>query len=272
MMLSSKRFLVQMAILLLSMGLISLIEKFSPLRPRDSATGRARVNLALTVLVLALNWLLSMGATAMGLGAAPHGFVERFSASWPARVLISIAILDLSTFAAHVAMHKVPLLWRVHRVHHSDPFVDVTTTLRFHPIEPLWRFSWTLAPALLFGLTAQGVVAYQVLSALNALFEHANLSIDSRLDSVLSWLWVTPSMHKVHHSADHAETDSNYGNIFAFYDRVFRTFTPTDRAVGVKYGLRTIDRSRATSLAGVLALPFEASGPAGVRARRESRL
>jgi sterol desaturase/sphingolipid hydroxylase (fatty acid hydroxylase superfamily) len=79
---------------------------------------------------------------------------------------------------------------------------------------------------------AQGVVAYQVLSALNALFEHANLSIGPRLDSALSWLWVTPSMHKVHHSADHAETDSSYGNIFAFYDRVFRTFTPTDRVLG----------------------------------------
>jgi sterol desaturase/sphingolipid hydroxylase (fatty acid hydroxylase superfamily) len=258
--LTPKRFLTYVAILFLSMALLALVELFSPLRPPGKdRRRRTQVNLTLTVLVFAMNALLSAGATAAGLTVSPTGILEGLVPSLPARIFIGIAILDLFTYVAHVSMHKVPLLWRLHRVHHCDPFVDVTTTYRFHPLEALWRFSWTLGPVLLFGVPAQGIVAYQFLSALNGLFEHANFSIGSALDRVLSWLWVTPNMHKVHHSTECPETNSNYGNLFAVYDRVFQTFTPTGRALGVTYGLRNIDPERATSLAGALTLPFDAS-------------
>jgi sterol desaturase/sphingolipid hydroxylase (fatty acid hydroxylase superfamily) len=134
-------------------------------------------------------------------------------------------------------MHRVPALWRVHRVHHSDRFVDVTTTLRQHPLETLLRFLFIMVTALPLGLPVAAVAAYRLLSVINALFEHANLRLWQPLDGLLSLVVVTPNMHKVHHSRFQPETDSNYGNILSLFDRAFRTFTPTERSARVEYGL-----------------------------------
>jgi sterol desaturase/sphingolipid hydroxylase (fatty acid hydroxylase superfamily) len=250
------RILIYVVTLLAS---LALVESWSPLRARGQAGGQAQrvqVNLTLACFLFALNRLLSVGVTAVGLTVSHRGLLERLVPSNAGRAFASVAILDFFTYAAHVSMHKVPPLWRIHRVHHSDTFVDVSTTYRFHPLEAFWRASWTLGPALVFGVPVQGLVAYQLLSALNGLVEHANLSLGLRLERVLSWLWVTPNMHKVHHSTNREETDSNFGNLFALYDRLFRTFIPTDRALRVTYGLENVDSARAGSLTGVLAMPF----------------
>jgi sterol desaturase/sphingolipid hydroxylase (fatty acid hydroxylase superfamily) len=260
--LASKRFLLYVAVLVLAMALLSLVEAVLPLRARGKANDRrSQVNWTLTILVFALNWLLPAPAAFVGLIASPSGLAGRLTSSVSLRVLASIVILDLFTYAAHVSMHRVPMLWRFHRVHHCDPFVDVSTTYRFHPLETLWRFTWTLVPGLLLGLPAEGIVAYRLLSAINGLLEHTNLSIGGLVDRALSWIVVTPNMHKVHHSMDRRDTDSNYGNIFAVYDRLFRTFSPGDRAHRVVYGLRGVHSDRASSLLGVLTLPFESSHP-----------
>src|SRR5207253_10494282 len=101
-----------------------------------------------------------------------------------------------------------------------------------------------------------GVVVYGLLSTVNALFEHANIRVLRPLDEALSWLISTPNMHKIHHSRNHVQNDTNYGNILAIYDRLFRTFTPTRQAFDVVYGLEDVDPARVKSLPGLLTLPF----------------
>jgi len=227
-----KDFVGYVALLSLLMAVIAVIERIVPLKARSNTT-RAPVNLSLSLLTLALNWFL-MTATAV-IALPERGFAARLPL--PLAIAVSVVALDFFTYAAHWSMHRVPFLWRFHRVHHSDTFVDVTTTLRQHPVEGLWRYLWILAGILLFGLPAAGVVVYRLVSVLNALFEHANIHVPLKLDRLFSAIWVTPNVHKVHHSRDVSDTDSNYGNIFSVYDRLFGTFTGSDRAREVSYGL-----------------------------------
>jgi sterol desaturase/sphingolipid hydroxylase (fatty acid hydroxylase superfamily) len=159
-------------------------------------------------------------------------------------------------YLAHRMLHESTLLWRVHRVHHSDAFVDVTTSFRNHPLESLWRYLFVLVPVGLLGIPPEAVVLHRLLSTINAVFEHANIRIWSPLDRALAWVWVTPDMHKLHHSREQRETDTNYGNLFPFFDRLLATFTPTARASRVVYGLDDADESRITTLFGLLQAPF----------------
>lgn len=155
-------------------------------------------------------------------------------------------------------MHKTPSLWRVHCVHHSDSSVDVTT-YRQHPIEGILRFAFTMLPAIALELRPEAVALYRLLSASNALLEHMNVGVWQPLDTALSTLLVMPNMHKVHHSREPRETDSNDGNLFALFDRAFRTFTPTKRALEVHYGLDGPDKLERKPLGGLLRLPFRAA-------------
>ena len=252
---SPYEFLGNVTVIAALMALISLVEIVVPLYARGrTERARAPANLALAALLFGANWVLSTATPAI---AGEGGFLAHSSLPAWALVSLSVIVLDFFTYVAHLAMHKFPLLWRMHRVHHSDPFLDVTTSFRTHPLEVLWRFLWTAVPALALGLPAQGIVAYRFVSAVNALLEHANIAVPRRLDRGVSWLWVTPNMHKIHHSTVRHQTDSNYGNILSLFDRVFRTFTPTDRAFDLTYGLDDFDRERATSLRNLLRAPFE---------------
>src|SRR5262249_21716483 len=142
-----------------------------------------------------------------------------------AQTVIGIVVLDFGYgYLAHRLMHWSPLLWRVHRVHHSDPFVDVTTAFRNHPLESFWRYLFLLIPIGLLGIPPEAVGLHRLLSTLNAALEHANVRVWAPLDRALAWLWVTPDMHKVHHSRHQRETDSNYGNLFPVFDRLLATF------------------------------------------------
>jgi sterol desaturase/sphingolipid hydroxylase (fatty acid hydroxylase superfamily) len=153
-------------------------------------------------------------------------------------------------------MHVWPSLWRFHRVHHSDPFVDVTTSYRTHPVENAWRHAWLFGAVWLLGIPAAAVAAFRVLSALNGVLEHANVRVRPSLDALVSLVWVTPNMHKVHHSREQAETNSNYGNVFAIHDRLFGTFVPTERALSVRYGLDDARPEEMRSVGALLAMPW----------------
>jgi sterol desaturase/sphingolipid hydroxylase (fatty acid hydroxylase superfamily) len=150
-------------------------------------------------------------------------------------------------------------------VHHSDAFVDVTTSYRTHPVETAWRHVWLFVMVWALGIPAAAVTVFRVLSAVNAIFEHANIRVRPALDTAASWIWVTPNMHKIHHSREQAETDSNYGNIFTLHDRLFGTFVPTVRAFGVQYGLDDVDPSEVSSFGALLAMPWRSrrAGRAG---------
>lgn len=258
---SSLDLIGQVALVLFAMAVVSGIECVAPLRARYRARTRVRVNLVLTASVIGINWLgssliavLVLASRAKGLGLLPRFDLPRWL-----QAVAGIALLDFLTYCAHVAIHRAPVLWRFHRVHHSDPFVDVTTSLRFHPLEALWRLLCTVIPALALGVPWQGFVVYRGISAVTGLLEHANVSVPAGANRVLSRFWVTPNMHKVHHSSAARHTDSNYGNILAFYDRIFGTFTPADRVFELEYGLETTPANRVDSLRKVLLLPFETS-------------
>ncbi len=262
---SARELLMNAAAVFAVMALIGVVELVVPLCARTPVhRGRGTANLGLTAFTLMLNWFLMSAAAsiALALSFQAPAPMARLGMPFTVQLIIGIVVLDFFFgYLAHRTMHWSPTLWRVHRVHHSDPFVDVTTSYRMHPIEVLWRFLFLITPIWMLGVSTEAVVTYRLLSALNGIFEHANIQLWRPLEA-LSLVWVTPHMHKVHHSRQAAETDSNYGNILAIHDRLFHTFTPADRAAAVVYGLDDADPVRATSLPGLLSMPFAVGYPA----------
>jgi sterol desaturase/sphingolipid hydroxylase (fatty acid hydroxylase superfamily) len=202
-----------------------------------------------TALVTAVVWIHASGFGLLNLLPLPA----------LATAAIAIVILDFSFYVAHVAKHKVPGFWRFHRVHHSDPAVDVTTTIRQHPVESVIRYTYMGMFAIALGPSPAAFALYRVWSALNGLLEHANVRVPPWLDGALSLFTTWPNMHKVHHSREAVETDTNYGNIFSLFDRLFSTFTPPERGVNIVYGLDGFDDAATQTTAGLLALPFRES-------------
>jgi sterol desaturase/sphingolipid hydroxylase (fatty acid hydroxylase superfamily) len=257
---NARDFLTSAAIIVAVMLLSTLVEVVVPLFARRPVQqGRTAANLGLTALTLVFNGALAAAAAviAVSLPLERPGLMAGLAFPIIVQVITSIVVLDFFFgYLAHRAMHMSTILWRVHRVHHSDLFVDVTTTYRTHPIEVVWRFLFMMVPVWVLGVPAEAVVVYRLLSAINGVLEHANVRPRRSLDRIASLIWVTPNMHKVHHSTDSAETDSNYGNILSLYDRLLHTFTPTDRAFSVVYGLNDAAAVRAASLPRLLSMPF----------------
>jgi sterol desaturase/sphingolipid hydroxylase (fatty acid hydroxylase superfamily) len=212
---------------LAAMAFAALVETAIPLREHARSRARVGVNLSLCALALGLYSLLGAGLVLVLARLEPRGI----------STIAAILALDAAAWAAHAAMHKVPVLWRVHRVHHADPAVDVTTSLRQHPGETLIRFSFQAVTALALGVSPAAYAVYRAASAFMALFEHANIRLPVRLDGALSLAITSPNLHKVHHARELPFTDTNYGNLFSFWDRLARTFTPARFATDVAYGL-----------------------------------
>jgi sterol desaturase/sphingolipid hydroxylase (fatty acid hydroxylase superfamily) len=174
-----------------------------------------------------------------------------------AQFVVGIVALDFAYgYLAHRSMHAWPALWKYHRVHHSDPFVDFTTSYRTHPVESTWRHLWLFLTAWTLGVPAATLATFRGLSAVNALLEHANVRVAPVLDAVVSRVWVTPNVHKVHHSRFQNETDSNYGNLFTLHDRVLGTFRPARYAFSVEYGLDDVNPADIRSFGALLAMPW----------------
>jgi sterol desaturase/sphingolipid hydroxylase (fatty acid hydroxylase superfamily) len=253
--------------LVAAMAVVAVIEAAIPLHARQRWNRlHLAPNLALTALTFATNLFLNVALLAGVFWLESEGFgLLRWLpiAPLPAAV-IAVAALDLSFYAAHVSWHKVPSLWRFHAVHHSDPAVDVTTTVRQQPVEGLLRYSALAAMAMAIGPSPTAFAVYRAASALNALLEHANLRAPRRLDALLSLVTTWPYLHKVHHSRLPEQTDTNYGNLFSFWDRLFGTFTPSHRGAAIAYGLDGTDHPSLQTAAALLALPFrERSGATG---------
>jgi sterol desaturase/sphingolipid hydroxylase (fatty acid hydroxylase superfamily) len=255
----SRDFVASVSSILLLMALAALAEIALPIATQrlDAERRRARVraNLSLMAVTFLANWGITAAAALLPRPASPLSLAMLPTAlEW----LAGIVLMDFAFgYVAHRSMHAVPLLWRFHRVHHADAFVDVTTTYRTHPVEQLWRYGMLTATILVFAVPPGAVVLYRVLSTVNAILEHANIRVQRGFDRLLSAFWVTPNMHKVHHSRDPRETDTNYGNLFSFHDRLLRTFTPTERAFDVVYGLDGAGEGRESATA-LLAAPFAA--------------
>lgn len=203
-------------------------ESLSPRRPwsRPRLARRAG-NVALGVINGALVRLALGGAAASAAAyAAARGWGALALVEWPgwAEGALAIAALDLAVYAQHVVFHKVPALWRLHRVHHTDLDVDTTTGLRFHPVEILLSALYKGAIAVALGAPAWAVVAFEAILNGASLFNHGNVGIPAGADRVIRLAIVTPDMHRIHHSNLRHETDSNYGFSVPFWDRLFGTY------------------------------------------------
>jgi len=254
-------------VLLLAMLVIAGVETALPLHARRREN-RAHLapNLALTIVTFATNALLGSGLVALfaALTSAQIGLLHGLPPLSPlARTALVVLVLDLAFYAFHVSSHKVPGFWRFHRVHHSDPALDVSTAFRQHPGEALVRSAFLAAFGAAIGAPPAAYAAYRSLSALAAVVEHANFRLPARIDDALSLVVTWPNLHKVHHSREPRFTDSNYGNLFSWWDRLFATFTPARHGARVAYGLDGTDDAATQSLRGLLALPFRrATSPA----------
>ena len=173
-------------------------------------------------------------------------------------ILVAIIVLDFAVWAQHLAFHKIPVLWRVHKVHHADRDMDVTTGIRFHPIEIILSMAYKLLVVIALGPAAFAVVLFEVILNASAMFNHANVRLTTALDRVLRTLMVTPDMHRVHHSIIPRETDSNYGFFFSVWDRFFGTYIaqPFRGHIGVVIGLDEHQDDKPSSLLWSLLLPF----------------
>jgi sterol desaturase/sphingolipid hydroxylase (fatty acid hydroxylase superfamily) len=258
--------------ILVAMAVVALLETAVPLHARDRWHGtHVGPNLVLTFITFATNFFYNAGLVLLLVWLAGRNFgLLRLAPLHPlVAAVIAIVALDFSFYVAHIAMHKVPAFWRVHRVHHSDPVVDVTTTVRQHPLEGVIRYVFLAAFACLLGVGLAAFTVYRLWSALNALLEHANIRVPRRVDAALSLVTTWPNMHKVHHSRDVRETDTNYGNIFSWFDRLFGTYTPSWLGTTVACGLDGYDDPAIQTTSGLLAMPFKDSpGPPAAGSRR----
>lgn len=173
-----------------------------------------------------------------------------------AAAAVTLFVLDGAIYLQHVLFHAVPLLWRLHRVHHADLDFDATTGVRFHPLEILLSLGYKAAVVVLLGAVPWAVIAFEVLLNATSVFNHGNVALPERLDRWLRWVMVTPDMHRVHHSTRVVETNSNFGFSFSWWDRLGGTYRaqPTLGHVGMEIGLS--DYRTPLSLGRLLLLPF----------------
>jgi sterol desaturase/sphingolipid hydroxylase (fatty acid hydroxylase superfamily) len=249
----------RLVMLIVLCGLLWVLESIIPLyRFRNSRVRHAMPNVALTLMLVITNLSFSFSSAYLagfsvrnGVGLFPFPGIS----SW-AQIIPGVLALDLFAYFAHVLLHKSWLGWQFHRVHHSENAVDVTTAFRQHPGETVWRILWQLAAIVVFGIPLWVVIVYLIFSGLNAELEHANIRLNPRIDRLLRLVVVTPNMHKVHHSRDQRETDSNYSNIFSLWDRIFGTYTRDVDFQKLHYGLDGFDMQERQSLQALLRMPF----------------
>ncbi len=176
-----------------------------------------------------------------------------------AQAIVGVLLMDLiGAYFIHWTEHKVKWMWKFHLVHHSDTTVDVTTGLRHHPGETVFRMTFTIMAVMLIGAPMWIIMFYQSLSVLFAHLTHANIKMPAKVDHALSYIFVTPYMHKIHHHYTQPLTDTNYGNIFAIWDRIFGTFAKVDDIEKLTYGIDThMDPKENDRLSNLLAIPFQ---------------
>ncbi len=186
-------------------------------------------NLGIVVLDTVLVRIL-VPTTAVGIALVAEergwGLFHAFAVPTWIAVVLAIVVLDLAIYLQHVLFHAVPVLWRLHRMHHADLAFDVTTGVRFHPVEILLSMLIKLAVVAALGAPALAVLLFEVLLNATSMFSHGNVRVPERLDRVLRFIVVTPDMHRVHHSIETPETNSNFGFNLPWWDRMFGTYRP----------------------------------------------
>jgi sterol desaturase/sphingolipid hydroxylase (fatty acid hydroxylase superfamily) len=258
---------VRLAFFLGVLAAMSVWQWLAPRRRPVASSGlRWLSNVGILVLsTLVLRFLLPASAAGVAIFAADHGwglFNHLAAPGWLA-VVLSVIALDLAIYVQHVLFHAIPALWRLHRVHHADLDFDVTTGVRFHPIEILLSMGIKIAAIAALGAPALAVVIFEVLLNGTSMFNHGNVRLPLGADRALRLLVVTPDMHRVHHSITAHETNSNFGFALPWWDRLLGTYKdqPDAGHEAMTIGIDDFrDERQVDRLPGMLALPFR--GPA----------
>ena len=220
------------------------------------------LNTAVVALVFAGLWVLAASwADDQGFGVLN---VLRDTVGLPAwaHFVLAVLLFDVWTYSWHRMNHRVPFLWRFHRLHHADAEMDVTTASRFHVGELALSSALRIPLIVLIGAYAWELLAYETLMFAVVQFHHANVGLPPSLDRALRTVIVTPAMHKVHHSRLQPETDSNYSSLFSWWDRLFRSFRLRERPEDIRFGLDAFDGEEHQTMAGLMRMPLVPVRPA----------
>ncbi len=259
-------FLIRLCVFFSLFALLSAVEVFAPRRSLTwSKTRRWLTNWGLSLLNSLTLRALAIALPLLAVGAASDaqnngwGLFNIVDLPIAFEVVLAILVLDFAIWLQHLITHKVPRLWRLHRVHHADLDFDVTTAIRFHPLEIALSMLLKIGLIYLLGPSAVAVLLFEILLNGTALFNHANIHLPGKLDQLIRLVLVTPDMHRVHHSVHRDEHDSNYGFALSIWDRALGTYIAQPRAGHDKMtiGLEWQD-TRPTKLSWSLRLPFRA--------------
>ncbi|MGH7863477.1 MAG: sterol desaturase family protein [Candidatus Binataceae bacterium] len=231
---------------------------------RERTVGRAArwpANFGVTVVnsvIVRIVIPLSAVAAALGAERSHLGLLNQFAPPYPIAIAASVIVMDLAIYLQHVTFHAVPVLWRVHRMHHADLDLDVTSGARFHPIEIVISMLFKLAVVAALGPPAVAVLIFELLLNATSTFNHANVRMPDGADRVLRLVVVTPDMHRVHHSIVAGETNSNFGFNLPWWDRWFGTYRPEPAAgqLGMTIGIDQFREPGELALARMLTQPF----------------
>jgi sterol desaturase/sphingolipid hydroxylase (fatty acid hydroxylase superfamily) len=230
------------------------------LRFSNNKYKHAGTNLFFTLTTAAVN----LGFAFLIVKASEWTSAERFGVLYlinlPAwlHAILALLLLDfIGAYLVHLIQHKIAWMWHFHKIHHTDTAIDATTALRHHPIESVFRVVALFVAIVVAGVPIWMVMLYQTISAFMSQFNHANIHLPHWLDKGLSWIIVSPDMHKVHHSRYQPETDSNYANIFSIWDRLFGTFVTVKDTTSISYGLDEYQDARYQQIGPLLKTPWE---------------
>lgn len=255
---------IRLTVFLGLFAILAVAERLSPRRARTQPTAtRWFTNWSIVILDTLTVRLMAVAMPLLAVGAAIDagnlgwGLFNNTALPLWFEVLTAVLLLDLVIWAQHLVTHKVPVLWRLHRVHHADRDMDVTTAIRFHPVEIALSMLLKIGVVYLLGPSAVAVILFEVILNGMAMFNHANLRLPLALDRILRLVIVTPDMHRAHHSVLREEHDSNYGFNLSVWDRIFGTYTdqPKGGHDGMTVGLQWQD-DRPSKLGWSLLLPF----------------
>lgn len=228
----------------------------------DSVLSRWSRNFALFVLdIFLLRILLPVSSVGLAIQVSNQGWGMLHLMDAPAwfEVLLALFLLDVTAYLFHLTLHHIPLLWRIHAIHHCDKDFDCTTGLRFHPIEALAGFGVRLAAIAVLGIPVIAIVCFEVWAILVGFYTHANISIPSWIDHNVRKLFVTSNMHRIHHSAHQQDSMRNYGVVFSVWDRLFGTYQERSAISGEGFpiGLPWFNHRPSLGIARLIALPMD---------------
>jgi sterol desaturase/sphingolipid hydroxylase (fatty acid hydroxylase superfamily) len=244
---------------------VALWETLQPVRAKTPASGR---RWGIHGILSGLSDVIqTIAARVFWVGAAglvqgnPYGVLNRPSIPYGLRVVLSLLILDFLRYAAHRLYHAFGPLWRIHEIHHSDPEFDVSTATRFHPLELLPSRAIHLAGIIVFAPPLAAVLISELVAMLSNFMQHANASLPPRLESILRLVFITPDLHRIHHSDEEEDYGCNFGQTFSIWDRMFKTYSGSSYNGKIVPGLKRMNPSELLGVRALLTRPFQPQKP-----------